>query len=49
MNLANALNAQGQHAAAAAMGRETLEMQTRVLGLERPPTLIAAMNLATAL
>ena len=32
MHLANALDAQGQHAAAAAMRRETLKVQKRVLG-----------------
>ena len=46
MNLANALHAQGQHAEAAAMHRETLEVQKRVLGQEHPDTLMTAMNLA---
>ena len=49
MNLASALYAQWQHAAAAVMRRETLEVQKRVLGQEHPDTLGAAMNLANTL
>ena len=45
MNLANALDAQGQHAEAAAMYRETLEVQKRVLGQEHPDTLSTARTL----
>ena len=48
-NLASALDAQGQHAAAAAMYRETLAVQKRVLEPEHPDTLGAADNLATVL
>ena len=48
-HLANALRAHGQHAEAAALHRETLEVLKRVLGKEHPDTLKTAMNLANAL
>ena len=48
-NLAIALAHQGQHAAAAAVHRETHDMQKRMLGPEHSDTLRTALSLANAL
>ena len=48
-SLATTLSAQGQYEEAAAMMRQTWDVQRRVLGAEHPGTLTTASNLAYAL
>lgn len=47
--LANILFQQGQHASAAEMQQQTIEMRHRVLGVEHPDTLSSMANLAYSL